>query len=100
MITNTNKNTCITYGCMKLPNYNSPSQTKALYCNDHKQENMINVKCKRCIHDGCTTIPYYNIITEIEGDIPEEAALASGIWDSVGSSYWTSRSSTLEGGLA
>jgi hypothetical protein len=34
---------------MKLPSYNIPTETKAIYCSDHKKENMINVKDKRCI---------------------------------------------------
>ena len=55
---------CIQEGCTKSPNYNLPTETKALYCVEHKLENMIDVKHKRCIQDGCTKIPNFNLPNE------------------------------------
>ena len=55
---------CIEPGCMTRPTYNLPTETKAIYCSDHKKENMIDIKSKRCIEPGCMTRPGYNLPTE------------------------------------
>ena len=55
---------CIHNNCMKIPNFNIPTETKALYCFEHKLENMIDIKHKRCIHDNCMKRPNFNIPTE------------------------------------
>jgi hypothetical protein len=49
---------------MIQPSFNLPTETQALYCSEHKKENMINVKSKRCIHDKCMKYPAFNIPTE------------------------------------
>jgi hypothetical protein len=49
---------------MKQPVYNLPTETKALYCNFHKKENMIDIKSKRCIEQNCMKIPNFNLRSE------------------------------------
>jgi len=49
---------------MIRPNYNLPTENKPIYCSEHKKENMIDIKNKRCIEDRCTKIPNYNLPTE------------------------------------
>jgi hypothetical protein len=51
---------------MKQPSYNIPTEIKAIYCNEHKKENMIDIKNKRCIEDGCMKHPIFNLPTEIK----------------------------------
>ena len=58
---------CIFENCLKRPNFNLPTETKALYCFDHKLENMIDVKHKRCIFENCLTNPSFNLPTETKG---------------------------------
>jgi len=36
----------------------------ALYCSSHRLENMIDVKNRKCIHDGCKTIACCNYYGE------------------------------------
>ena len=37
--------------------YLSPfTDTMGLYCKEHSKEGMINVKAKRCAHDGCMSL--------------------------------------------
>ena len=55
---------CIEPNCVKSPSYNIPTETKAIYCNEHKKENMIDVINKRCIKEGCITRPSFNLPTE------------------------------------
>ena len=45
-ILNKNKK-CIHEGCGKHPVFNLPTETTALYCFEHKKENMIDIKHKR-----------------------------------------------------
>ena len=58
---------CIFVGCNKIPSFNLPTETKAIYCFEHKKENMIDVTHKRCIFDGCNTQPNFNLPTETKG---------------------------------
>ena len=51
---------------MKHPAFNLPTEIKALYCSEHKKENMINIKSKRCIQDSCMKHPAFNLPTEIK----------------------------------
>ena len=55
---------CIHEKCNTRPSFNLPTETKALYCSEHKLPNMINVKDKRCIHENCNTRPTFNLPTE------------------------------------
>ena len=40
---------CIDQNCLKLPNFNIPTETIGLYCYKHKKENMINIKKKNVV---------------------------------------------------
>ena len=52
---------CEHVGCNTIPTYNFSGQTKAKFCKQHKQPNMINVKDKTCEYVGCNTQPTYNL---------------------------------------
>ncbi len=62
-------NTCMKEGCKKRPNFNYEEEIKALYCNTHKKDNMINVnnKNKICIEDGCKKEGIFNYENKIKG---------------------------------
>ena len=51
---------CVQPTCNKQPSYNYEGETKALFCFNHKLENMINVKDKTCIQENCNTRPNFN----------------------------------------
>ena len=55
---------CIFNGCKKRPTFNLPTETKAIYCFEHKKENMIDVKHKQCQENGCNKHPTFNLPTE------------------------------------
>jgi len=42
------------------PNFNYEGETTALYCSPHKVEGMVDVKKKKCIHEGCKIQPTFN----------------------------------------
>ena len=44
--------------------FNLPTETLALYCSEHKKENMININAKYCIEVECMKTPYYNLPKE------------------------------------
>ena len=58
---------CKIEGCIKQPIYNEPEETKALYCSDHKEKGMIDVKNKKCESEGCDKQPSYNTPGETKG---------------------------------
>src|SRR3989344_4196037 len=58
---------CLHEECNKRPTFNLPTETKGLYCSEHKLENMIDVIHKRCAHEGCNKRPNFNLPTEIRG---------------------------------
>ena len=43
---------CKKDGCSIRPCFNVPNETKPLYCFAHKDNNMVNVKDKMCLHEG------------------------------------------------
>jgi hypothetical protein len=47
-------------GCKTRPNFNFERHSKPIFCSQHKQEGMINVKSKRCSHDQCKKQPNFN----------------------------------------
>lgn len=51
---------CIYEGCIKYPVYNYDGQSKAIYCNQHKLDNMVDVKHTKCHHVNCIKRPVYN----------------------------------------
>ena len=54
-------------GCNKQAIYNKQGETKPLYCKDHKEAGMENVKNKRCKSKECDKIPNYNKPGESKG---------------------------------
>jgi len=52
---------CIIPDCKKHPIYNIKGKKQALYCSEHKEDGMVDVKNKKCKHEGCKTRPIYNI---------------------------------------
>ena len=51
---------CKKSGCKTIPVFNIEGETKGLYCLEHKEANMINVKDKLCIYPECKKQPGYN----------------------------------------
>ena len=54
---------CIYDGCNNWTGYNFEG-LKAQYCSVHKKEGMVNVKDKKCIHEGCRKCASFNKINE------------------------------------
>jgi hypothetical protein len=53
---------CTYPGCPKNPSFNYSGEKLALFCGDHKDKQMINIKIKdRCQYENCTTIACYNL---------------------------------------
>ena len=51
---------CKETNCKTRPTYNVEGQTKALYCSEHKSDEMVDVINKKCIHPNCKKQPNYN----------------------------------------
>lgn len=47
-------------GCMRMPNFNFAGEKGGLYCSQHKQDGMIDIKHKRCMFPDCTKRPSFN----------------------------------------
>ncbi len=47
--------------CSKQAIFGFAKTDKQLYCSDHKEDEMIDVKNKRCIEDNCTKRPTFNV---------------------------------------
>ena len=58
---------CMHEKCSKQPAFNLPTETKGIYCLEHKKENMISVTVKKCTHKGCSKRPSFNLPTETNG---------------------------------
>ena len=58
---------CKTEGCNTQPNFNIEGDTKALYCKNHKQIDMVNVISPTCKTEGCKTRPNFNKEGETKG---------------------------------
>jgi hypothetical protein len=58
---------CLFSGYNKRPVFNIKGEKTGLYCNEHKKENMVNVKDKRCVFEGCNKQPTFNLPTEKTG---------------------------------
>ena len=46
---------------MRHPNYNVEGSTTAVYCKQHDESGMINIRSKRCLHDSCSTLPSFSV---------------------------------------
>ena len=58
---------CKENNCKIKPFYNIEGEAKALYCFQHKLENMVDIKSKKCIYDNCKVQPIYNVEGETKG---------------------------------
>ena len=47
--------------------YNKEGESRGLYCKDHKLGEMVDVKHKKCLYEGCQTRPGYNLKGESKG---------------------------------
>lgn len=45
---------------MRMPNFNFAGEKGGLYCSQHKQEGMIDIKHKRCVFPDCSKRPSFN----------------------------------------
>ena len=45
--------------CDKKPSFNFSGEKKAIYCADHKKENMIVVNSKKCQHAKCKDVAFF-----------------------------------------
>jgi hypothetical protein len=50
---------CVHEHCMKRPYYNLPTETRPLYCFEHKLEYMINVWKRKCDENKCKEVAIY-----------------------------------------
>ena len=48
-------NKCKFNECIKRPNFNYEGEKKSIYCFEHKKDDMIDVKSRRCINEHCNT---------------------------------------------
>lgn len=58
---------CRSQGCSKLSTHNFPNETKAIYCNLHRKDNMVIVKRaqqKTCEFQECKRIATHNFPNE------------------------------------
>ena len=58
---------CAEEGCLVIPCFNLPGETKGLYCFTHKKEDMICVTVKTCAHEGCLIRPNFNLPGQTKG---------------------------------
>ena len=70
---------CINPDCNKRPNFNYINETKGIYCNQHKLNDMIDVNNKKCISPDCNKQPKYNYINETKGIYCKEHKLVDMI---------------------
>ena len=49
---------------MLQPVFNLPEQSKALYCFEHKKENMINITSKNCQEEKCKKEALFGLINK------------------------------------
>jgi hypothetical protein len=54
-------NTCTYIGCLKDPSFNVKGSKKGIFCEKHKERNMVNVNTKSiCEHESCQEGAWYN----------------------------------------
>lgn len=58
---------CTFENCLRIPVYNIPSETRGVFCLEHKSENIIDVKSKRCSFENCLRRPTFNLPSETRG---------------------------------
>jgi len=63
--------------CKKYAAYNIFTETKVLYCVEHKLDGMVDVKHKKCLEVNCNKNPYFNYIDKKVGIYCSDHALAN-----------------------
>ena len=53
--------------CDKRPTFNFPGNKRGVFCADHKEPGMVNVKSMKCEHDDCNVQPCFNFPEELFG---------------------------------
>ena len=68
MIDVKHKRKCIKENCLKNSSFNFDSETKGIYCAQHKKQNMVDIKHKsKCIEENCLKQPSFNFDSETKG---------------------------------
>ena len=52
---------CLHDSCTKVPSFNAKGSGGGLYCKNHAQEGMVDVRNKRCSHGSCTKVATVNV---------------------------------------
>ena len=47
------KNKCNEKDCKKVGFFNLINESYGIYCSEHRKENMIDIKHRRCLEDNC-----------------------------------------------
>ena len=55
---------CQEGNCKVSSAFNFENEQKAIYCFQHKKENMVNIKSKPCIFENCKILPVFNFENE------------------------------------
>jgi hypothetical protein len=55
---------CQAEHCTKRPNFNLPNEIVALFCSEHKKENMVNVKSKNCQYKKCKELSLFGYMNK------------------------------------
>lgn len=62
---NVNNPICLHNNCYKYARCNLPSETKLLYCFEHKKENMVNISKRKCCRfSSCKNISTFGYVNE------------------------------------
>lgn len=67
VVTQTANILCASKGCSKQPSFNFEIEDKPLFCVDHADPAMIDVKNNMCAFDGCGKRANFNLPSEIHG---------------------------------
>ena len=51
---------CCNEGCRNYGYYNFPNEVNKLFCNQHRQPEMICMSIRKCEENGCVKQPNYN----------------------------------------
>ena len=55
------KRRCVEEYCLNQSSFNFDSETKGIYCAQHKKQNMVDVVTKRrCVEENCLKQPNFN----------------------------------------
>jgi hypothetical protein len=55
---------CIKENCTKRSNYNLTTEKTAIYCSEHKKDNMIDVRKKNCQYEKCKELALFGLINK------------------------------------